>query len=72
MSRVKFILLHTDHPPYGKREVLVNLSTVLFIHPNDPKVGGSVLSFHAVEGHIAGDLWVTEDFFEFKQGYCRE
>jgi len=67
----KFILLHTDEQPHGVREVLVNLENVLFIQPNHNKVGGSVIAFHAVEGHVAGDLWVTEDFMEFKQGYCR-
>jgi hypothetical protein len=66
----KFVLLHTNNEPYGTQEVLVNLSNVLFIQPNHAKVGGCILSFHAVEGHIAGDLWVTEDFVEFKQGYC--
>ena len=58
----KFILLHTDEQPHGIREVLVNLNNVLFIQPNHAKVGGSIISFHAVEGHVAGDLWVTERF----------
>jgi len=63
----KFALLHTDNQPHGIQEVLVNWSNVLFIQPNSAKIGGSILSFHAVEGHIAGDLWVTEDFARFKQ-----
>jgi hypothetical protein len=62
-----FMLLHTDEQPHGRREVLVNISNVLFIQPNHTRVGGSVFSFHAVEGHVAGDLWVVEEFENLKE-----
>jgi hypothetical protein len=67
---MKFVVLHTDDPK-GPQEVLVNLDNVLFIIPNRLGSCGSSIAFHAVEGHVAGDLWVMEKFVEIKQGYCR-